>query len=392
MFSQLYKKNLLPYSILAAVTIASTFILWLPFILRSPTINGVATKQISFQTVLSNWDGPLYIIPAKTLYDKNSQILKKSPLGISAKYFAAHLPLYPLTIKLIAPFFGYPRATATSTLLTSVILICFFYYFVEKLKLSKNPLLLSLVFLFITPRFLIVRSVGSPEPLFILLFLASIYFFIKERYLWSGIFGALAVITKTPGILLFVSYGLLVTSYWLKNKKFNSQWLWLLLIPLGLFMVFLLYYYQYGDFFAYFHSGDNLHLIFPPFSVFNYQKLWVGTVWLEEIIFLYFFYLITVIRFSPIEKEDHSLISERVKKTLFSVSLIFFISITMVQHRDISRYSLPLLPLALIGYEKFFTSKKFLIALIILIPAIYFYAWNFMLVNVAPIGDWSPFL
>ena len=92
--------------------------------------------------------------------------------------------------------------------------------------------------------------------------------------------------------------------------------------------------------------------------------------------------------FSKHEPKDN----QSVQQILFCFGLIFFIALILVQHRDISRYALPLLPIALITFEKFFTSKKFLIVLIVLIPAIYAYAWNFMLVNVAPISDWAPFL
>lgn len=370
------------YLIICLTTLLSTFILWLPFILKFDSINGIKIPTPNFQTILKHWDGPLYIIPAKTLYNIDDSILKKAPLGLSEKYFSAHFPLYPLTIRLLSPVFGYPHAMIVSTLIASMILFCFFYYFLKKLQLTDRPLFLTLVFMFIMPRFLVIRSVGSPEPLFILLLLLSVFAFIKKSYLWAGLAGGLATMTKSPGILIFVGYVLCVLEEFFRDKKFNIKSLWLLLIPSGLLAVFLLYGQQYKDFFAYFHSGDNIHLIFPPFSVFNYQATWIGTAWLEEILFYFFFYLLTIfsIRNSP-----------HVKK-LFYFVLIFFIAVISVQHRDISRYSLPLLPFALIVFEKFFTSKKFLICLLLLLPAIYLYSWNFLIYNTAPIGDWAPFL
>src|SRR3989338_2662172 len=60
----------------------------------------------------------------------------------------------------------------------------------------------------------------------------------------------------------------------------------ILLIPSSLILVFVLYKVRLNDFFAYFHSGDNIHLFFPPFQIFNYSQPWVGTYWLEEIIFV----------------------------------------------------------------------------------------------------------
>ena len=100
--------------------------------------------------------------------------------------------------------------------------------------------------------------------------------------------------TKTPGILLFAGYGLVFVERFIKTKKISWQWLGIILIPLGLLGVFGLYAVQYKDFFAYFHSGDNIHLVFP-YSVFNFQKSWVGTAWLEEIIFYYFMYGLALI-------------------------------------------------------------------------------------------------
>ncbi|OGK54288.1 hypothetical protein A3H78_01330 [Candidatus Roizmanbacteria bacterium RIFCSPLOWO2_02_FULL_36_11] len=378
----LYKN---PYLTLAAATVISSLILWSPFIFKAISINGINTKDVSFQTIEKNWDGPLYIIVAKTWYNIKDPLLKTTPLGLDMKYYAAHLPLYPLSLTLLAPIFGYPKSTVISTLITSILLVCFFYYFVTRFKLTKKPLLLSIVFLFLTPRFLVTRSVGSPEPLLILLVLLSIFFFIENKYIYSGLFGALAVLTKTPAFLLFPAYCLYLSIEEYRSKKINTQWFWLLLIPAGLLVVFGIYHIQYNDFFAYFHSGDNIHLVFPPFSIFNYQKPWVDTAWLEDVLFIFFFYLMALI-YLFYDK------SSKAKRVFFYFLLVFFISIISVQHRDVSRYSLPMLPLALITFEDFLTSKKFLLVLILLLPAIYFYAWNFMLYNIAPIADWTAFL
>lgn len=384
MLNKLYNNRFLPYVTIAIATILSTLILWLPFILRVENINGMKVNGLNFYAIAKNWDGPLYIIPAKTMYDKNDPIFKELILNLPIKYFAAHLPGYPITLKLLAPFIGYPRSTLYSTLFFSIAFFMFFYYFLVKLKLTKEPLILTLVLLFITPRFFVVRSIGSPEPMFMLFTLISIYFFTNKKYLFAGLAGGLATITKSPGIILFAAYALYLIVDIYRNKKFNFNALSILLIPASLLGVFYFYQMQMGDFWAYFKSGDNLHLVFPPFSVFNSQKAWVGTGWLEEIIFLYFFFSLATLKMWA--KEINT------QRIFFYYMLIFFISIIFVEHRDISRYALPMLPFALVAYEKLFTSKKFLIALIIIIPAIYLYAWNFMLFNSAPIADWGPFL
>lgn len=192
--------------------------------------------------------------------------------------------------------------------------------------------------------------------------------------------GGLATMTKTPGILLFVAYGLTFLESLIKTKKFNWHWFGIFLIPLGLIAVFGLYAIQYNDFFAFFNTGAFVPMPYI-FSVFNFRAKWVTTPWLEEIIFYFFLYGLTV----------YSLKDSKYRG-LFYFSLVFFLAILFVQHRDIPRYSLPLWPLACIAFEKFFTSKKYTVIFIILLAAIYLYAWNFVLFNTMPISNWKPYL
>jgi Gpi18-like mannosyltransferase len=373
-FSAIY-----PYFTVIAVILISTFVLWLPFILKANSWFGLKIQDSNFLQVYKHFDGPLYVIPAKTLYQFNL-LEKLGPyVALPANYFAAHLPLYPVLIRLFAPMLGYLKSMIFVNLLATMALGCLFYFFIKYFRLSQKPLLLTGVFLFL-PRFLIIRSVGAPESLFLFLILLSILFFEKEKYWLAGFFGGLAVMTKTPGILLFVAYSLVFLEKIIREKKIKRQWLGIFLIPLGLLAVFCLYYFQFHDFLAYFHSGDNIHLVFP-FSVFNFQKTWVGTAWLEDVIFYFFLYLLTIFSLSKTKL-----------RSFFYFGLVFLTATLFVQHRDIARYSLPLWPLACIAFEKFFTSKKFLIISLILLPGIYLFAWNFMLYNVMPIADWLPFL
>jgi hypothetical protein len=212
------------------------------------------------------------------------------------------------------------------------------------------------------------------------LILLSVFFFEKQKYLLAGLLGGLSVMTKSPGILLFFAYGLVLIERRFTTKKIEWKAWGISLIPLGFLAVCLLYWKQYGDFFAYFHSGDNLHLVFP-YAVFNFQKPWVGTAWLEDVVFYFLLYIMTVIS-----------LKDTKYRSFYYFPLVFLIATIFVQHRDISRYSLPIWPFACIAFANFFTSKKFIIAFIILLPAIYLYAWNFSVFNVMNIADWKAFL
>lgn len=302
-------RRIYSYLILTLIVLISTFILW---------------GSVGFLTIYKQYDGPLYVVPAKTFYDPLKIEELKLETNLSNEYFAAHLPLYPALIRLmslISPIgeLRYLKSMVLVNLFATIGLVLFFYYLLKKFKLTNNPLLLASVLLFL-PRFLVVRSVGAPESLFMLLILLSLFFFEKTQFWLAGLFGGLATMTKAPGILLFGAYGLVFIEKLIKDRKFNWNWFGIFLIPLGLLTVFGIYGVQYKDFFAYFHSGDNIHLVFP-YSVFNFQKSWVGTAWLEEIIFYYFIYGLAIIN-----------LKDSKYRSFFYFGLVFFTATLFVQN------------------------------------------------------------
>jgi Gpi18-like mannosyltransferase len=281
------------FFLIIAIVLISSVLLYIPFILNLFQYLGFVGLKTSMLTVYQNYDGPLYIVPAKTWYIPKAIENLRLEQGLPSNYFAAHLPLYPVLISIGAPILGYLRSMIGVSLISACALAVFFFFFIKKFKITEQPLLLTVVLLFL-PRFLIVRSVGSPESLFLLLVLASVYFFERKNYLLAGLVGGLSIWAKSPGILLFPAYGLVILETLYRERKFRFGWLYLLFIPAGLVTLFLFYARQYGDFWAYFNSGDNLHLV-APFSVFNFQKRWVDTAWLEEIVLYFILYLYSII-------------------------------------------------------------------------------------------------
>ncbi len=122
-----------PYIIILLVIICSTFILWLPFLLK---ING-----LSFQEIYKHYEGAFYIIPAKTLYEVTKIDIPGVgfilPLPLSPIYFAAHLPFYPLLIRLFSSLFGYLKSMIGVNLLFSIFLGFLFYYVVKHFLLQE---------------------------------------------------------------------------------------------------------------------------------------------------------------------------------------------------------------------------------------------------------------
>lgn len=372
------------------LSLVPTILIWVPFFLGIESVWGIPVKSGGMATIIQNYDGPLYIAIAKTFY--NPDLLSNFSFNLPFEYYPAHFPLFPLFIKLVAPLIGtYTYSMLIVTCLGSIFAIFYFYQYCEKFISKKNALLLTFVFSIFPARWLIVRSVGSPEPLFVGAIIASIYYFKSQKYWLAALFGVIAQALKSPGILLFLSY--LVSIIWpglelgaktsAKNIIKAIKWRAypVFLIPATLIAIFIFYYVQTGDFFAYFNSGDNIHLFFPPFQIFNYSQPWVQTHWLEEVIFVYLLSLISIIKLWK-QKDFVSL----------SFVVIFFTTIIFVSHRDIIRYSLPIVPFMISSFSKEIGDKYFLPIFLFLVLPIYLFSIAYISQNYIEISNWAPLL
>ena len=192
--------------------------------------------------------------------------------------------------------------------------------------------------------------------------------------------------------MLFIAYFLYFTFPKFKkaattslSKCFNrsdlNNYFSIFLIPLSFLGLSILYKLQLNDFLAYFHSGDNIHLFFPPFQIFNFSQAWVGTFWLEEVIFVY---LLGALGFMKLTKNKEYELAWFVG--------IFFASVLFVSHRDLIRYTLPIVPFLFAAFSKEVVSKEFKIAIFILLLPIYLFSLAYISQNVMPVSDWAPLL
>lgn len=380
------RKSLRDCIILLLAVIIITLAVWLPHILRV-NFYGLNFAE-GFNTIYRNFDGIEYIIIGKTFY--NERAIASLPQELPHTYYAAHFPFYSLLILVFEPLLGQLKSMLFVSVLFTIASAIAFFFLVRDFKLTKEPLWLSLVFLVLPARWLITHSVGSSEPTFIFFTITAIYYFLKFEQksdymfiMFAGIFGLLAQFTRPPGILLFIALGIYIL--W-KNYSKNlghfitnifkaiPVYLPLTLIPIGLLSMFFLYQFVYNDFFAYFHSGDNIHLSFPPFQIFNSNQYWVGSIWLEDIIYIYILGLLASLL----------LLKNEILKPIGVYVLTLMTASLFIAHRDISRYVLPIFPFALIAFEKVLTSKEFKIVLAVIGFGIYLYTQNFLLQNTAP--------
>ena len=372
------------------ISVLPTALIWLPFFLRFKNVWGISLPSEGMATIVANYDGPLFLVVAKTLYDP--QALVNFEFGLPDTYYAAHFPLFPLLIRLFSSIFGFPYSMLFVTLISSILATYFFYIFIQNFVEKRAALFLTIVFSVFPARWLIVRSVGSAEPLFLASVIASLHYFKQKKYFLAGVWGVLAQLTKSPGILLFVAYFFaslipkfreLATKPSTKLLTFDElkKYLSILLIPASLIGVFVLYKLRLNDFLAYFHSGDNIHLFFPPFQIFNYSAPWVGTFWLEEVIFVYLFGLVGLMKLIKKKESD-----------LAWFVAVFFVSTIFVSHRDIIRYSLPIVPFLYAAFAGAIVKKEFKLVIAILLIPIYLFSLAYISQNVMPISDWAPLL
>lgn len=349
---------------LILVVLASTAIMW---------------GLLGSAKILENFDGPYYGVIAKTWYDKKL-IGETYPFTLPLEYYAAHLPLFPAFMSVFSLVTGSVLSGGVlANLLGTIVGVIVVYTVWTKNKWS-NPFWVSMAWLFIWPRMWAVRSIASPETIFITLIISSLYFFDKKKYFFAGLFGGLAVLTKTPGLLLFAAYGLWWIEKFIKTKKLDLKVFPTILIPLSFLIICVLYYFRMGDFFAYFNSGDNIHLQILPFKIFDSTQSWVGSFWLEDVMWTYLVSGIGVY------------FAFRKNRVWGWFGLVFWLAIAFVSHRDISRYSLPLVPVVLLGISDLFDRKEFRVALLLWIIPMAAYTYNFLNQNTVQIASFAPFL
>jgi hypothetical protein len=341
---------------LAVINVAATLLVYLPFI---GDIN----------VIYRYLDGPLYMYVARTLY----VIPSVTPFNLPDYYYACHLALYPFLIRAFS-FMGYDRSMIFVTILASTLATIVFYQLLKEFKYSINPFWAALVFIFFPSRWLLYHSIGGTEPLFILLILASVYCYKKDRYFWAFTLAGLASVTKIFGILMFGSYLLLL----IYEKKYRYL-PYLAIIPAFLAANFLIYQFTYSDFFAYFKWNGSFMKAVPFMNFFdpashgntNNAELFMG---------FYVLYILGALRLWK-------------RPELLSFSIVYLAFMAFVEHPDVSRYLLPAAPFALIiAFDDIISRKEFMLVFPLIVIFGYFYCWGIIPTNLVSVDTFNSLL
>jgi hypothetical protein len=286
------------------------------------------------------WDGPNFVTVARTAY----VILPDNPLlayVYHPSFFAAYLPFYPFCVRLLSVF-GYQQALLLVSVAASVGAVLLFYRLARDVWKLKSPEFLALVFLFLPPRWLLYRSVGATEALYMLCVLASMWFFEKGRVGRASAAAGLAALTRISGLMITPAYGVLL----LGQRRWRSL-AWLALIPAGLFGYFVFCALRFGNFFAYFETHGEKLARWMPFGFLPvlFQKGLYHQV--EFHILLAVVYAVGISRLRPYP-------------VLFSYCVFEFALHVCLSTEDWSRYFLSMAPFALVvGYRELLDTRFF---------------------------------
>jgi len=378
-----------PVRLLVIVTILSCFISYIPF--------------LSDMSVVGRYlDGPNYIEVAKTFYFK---ITDNNAAYLPRWYYAVHLVGYPFFIRLFnyifVPFVG-KLSYLYSMFLTTVVFTCgsvvIFYKLIKEFKLVKNPFFISLVFIFFPPRWVIYHSVGASEPEFIFWLLMSLYFFKKNKYWLSYLFGVLATITRIFGVLLCPIYIIvfvlneydkypflnhLVGKAKKKADSFKLFWsnlpkTWIVLslgMPAVLFLNFYVYKLIFNMFFAYYQWNAGQLGSFPFGALIGFGEYWdPGTAE------LYVIYMAVTI---------YGLFRLYKYRLIFWFCLIQFLPTILNKQGDFPRFLTAIsMFVFIVAFEEFFDNKYFKWIFPIYIVLTYLYVWSAIPTNIIAPEVW----
>lgn len=334
------------------------------------------TKDSGLDIVYKNWDGPSYILAAISMYNPRiafeNNFINSGDIRQDWTWLPAHFPLYPILIKGVSLLgIGYFQAMLLISVGFTLFSYLALYELLKFLKVSKYPLFLTLPFIFLSPRWFTVSHVGGTESMFLFFVIMFLLYVSKKKHGLAALFIGLAQLTRPQAAFFGIAMAIIALVDLVRTRDLKltiKTYYPYLSLPLAIVAVFSFYKLQTGNFWAFFEAislTKNLQSI--PFKTFSFPSNNIETFWQEVNAYDYVLYL------------GASLLMFKKKLWQFGIiALTFFIPLIFLQHSDISRYAIPLLPFAFIAYSEIIEKKEFTWATLLMSPAVMLYAINFM--------------
>lgn len=239
----------------AIVLIAKFLILFLSFQAYQVIVNTPINSWSDFLGIWKRWDAIHYLDIAQFGYTTEGD----------RKFDLAFFPFYPLLVRITSYVVG---NYIVSAIIVSGIFSIVAAYFLKKITLldySKETALSAVLFFFIFPTSYFLH-LPYTESLFLALTIGAFYFARKSLWLWAGIFGLFACMTRINGVFIVPALLFEVFYEYRATKSFNRRWLWILLVPVGFLVYLLINYYVTGNaltFLTYQREHFTKNLNFP---------------------------------------------------------------------------------------------------------------------------------
>lgn len=250
----------------------------------------VSTDQLA---LYCKWDCSWYQDLSRQGYDKEPHLHAK---GDAANWI--FYPMFPLTAKVVAAISGLPSAAATPLASRIAFFFCIWLFLVmvrnDLHQLEDYFLAGSLVAL--NP-YLIYAYVGYSEPLYFTMACVAFIFLQRQRWVASGLAGAVLSATRIVGLLFSISYAIVALRDlgWrriARDRDLNVV-IGVLLCPFGLVLFSLYLYHLSGDALAFSHLrvswGQNatnpFRVLYESFLQHGWSRVWtvmaIGTLLLS---------------------------------------------------------------------------------------------------------------
>lgn len=277
---------------------------FIPYLGFFPLKNDLFSYDLPhFISSFGNFDGIHYILIAKYGY---------------SMYEQAFFPLYPVLIRLFS--FITHNEVFSGILISNLCLLVAIYFLPKLLREIKIPdknIFWTLIFLLLFPTSFFLNSLYT-ESLFLMLFVLSLYFYLKKRYFLSSIFSIFLSLTKFMGVFISVIYLSII-----KGEKNVIKLAPILASFLGLFLYSFYLFRTTGDPFFFLNSqpffGGNrsTSLIFFPQVVFRYLKILFSqefnfqyfVAFMELIFFVVILITLLIFTFYSMKKKNRVLIA-----------------------------------------------------------------------------------
>jgi hypothetical protein len=198
-------------------------------------------KSHAFLNGLFRWDAGWYLAIAQRGYSYHPE--RSSSV--------AFYPLLPYLSRYLGYLVG--GVPVAGLIITNAATVGAIYYLRRLGNLLAGDAVgkLASILLLVYPTSLFLSSFYT-EGLFVCLAAGSMFHYFRERYLWCGLLGLLAMLTRSTGLVLFVAIALdLAVRLYRRELRARVSMAALLLIPTGLALFMAIQLYQVGDPFAF---------------------------------------------------------------------------------------------------------------------------------------------